>query len=71
MDGAERQEAAAQLLSGERDEDEVAGRGAPSQDAVKQFGGELGALCGQAGDDALLAGLADELYASNRAFYRL
>ncbi|MEV6689778.1 hypothetical protein AB0N28_31415 [Streptomyces sp. NPDC051130] len=71
MDDAQRWKAAEELLVNAKSTDGTQGDRAPSTDVIRQFSVDLGATCDQGRSDDLLAVVADKLYASNTAYYRL
>lgn len=69
MDEGERWSAAEELLLNAKAADGTEGDVTPSTSTVRQFAADLGALCERKPGDELLASVADELYASDPAFY--
>lgn len=69
LSDSERWDAAEELLINAKSAD--GDDGAPSTSTVEQFERDLGTMCDRGSSDDLLATVADDLYASNRAFYSL
>ncbi|MER6627929.1 hypothetical protein ABT301_06785 [Streptomyces sp. NPDC000987] len=71
MDDSEHWDAAKELLTNAKGSDGTEGDKAPSTSIIKQFEADLGTACDKGSSDDLLATVADDLYASNAAYYSL
>jgi hypothetical protein len=65
----ERWDAAEELLIQAKGTDGTEGDRAPATSSIEAFEKGLGEICARGSSDDLLATVADELYASDRAFY--
>src|SRR3954462_1273351 len=71
MSDSEHWDAAEELLTNAKGSDGTEGDLAPSTSTIKQFATDLGTMCDRGSSDDLLATVADDLYASNAAYYSL